>query len=336
MLQLNGVHVDVDVITKDADLELNNNDAGKTVEKLVKISEESSAEKSVDDDDKKVDSMDANNGKEDSPSTSADDKLLECDSKGDSEVKEASTELEEKSSSSCEESVASTADKITADSVSSSPMEKAEKSSCDGSSIDESSSEAGTVKTETEGHDDNAIADADVHATDAEQQNATDQTPDDQIEPEKTADSPKKSPSKKKSSSPKKRKNRSQKKEADYSQLVNYTLNISQRQRRYFLTMPRGRNASLPTPADDCEIFVSNIPINVLEQELIPLFEKFGKIFELRLMMAMRNPKRNAGFAFVRFCTDRSATEATEKLHNYEIVPGENRHFGVCLSIFYR
>lgn len=75
--------------------------------------------------------------------------------------------------------------------------------------------------------------------------------------------------------------------------------------------------------SDDCEIFCSNIPINVLEQELIPLFEKFGKIFELRLMMSMRNPKRNAGFAFVRYTTDQSAKEAAEKLNDYEIVPGK-------------
>lgn len=67
----------------------------------------------------------------------------------------------------------------------------------------------------------------------------------------------------------------------------------------------------------------SNMPINVLEEELIPLFEKFGKIFELRLMMSMRNPKRNAGFAFVRYTTDQSAKEAAEKLNNYEIVPGK-------------
>lgn len=137
-----------------------------------------------------------------------------------------------------------------------------------------------------------------------------------------------KSPRKKSSNKKRKNRTRSQKKEFDYSELTKYTVNVSQRQRRYFVLPARGRN--VPVPSDDCEIFCSNIPINVLEGELIPLFERYGKIWELRLMMSLRNPKRNAGFAFVRFTSNESANEATEKLENYEIVPG--KHLSVRLS----
>lgn len=134
------------------------------------------------------------------------------------------------------------------------------------------------------------------------------------------SESSKKSPRKK---SLKKRKNRSnsQKKEVDYSKYEKYTVSVSQRQRRYYLVGTRGFN--VPVPSDDCEIFCTNIPINVLEGELIPLFERYGKIWELRLMMSMRNPKRNAGFAFVRFTTAGAAADATQKLNNYEILPGK-------------
>lgn len=106
----------------------------------------------------------------------------------------------------------------------------------------------------------------------------------------------------------------------DYSKFNDYNVNVSPKQRRYFLET-RARNVEMP--ADNCEIFCSNIPINVLESELIPLFERFGKIWELRLLMAERNPNRNAGFAFVRFTTSEAATEAVTKLNDYQIVPGK-------------
>lgn len=105
-----------------------------------------------------------------------------------------------------------------------------------------------------------------------------------------------------------------------------YALNVTPRQRRYFLQVPRGYKI----PADDCEIFCTNIPINVLESELIPLFERYGKIYELRLLMSRRNRNRNAGFAFIRYTTSDGAAEATKKLNNYEILPG--KHLALRLS----
>jgi RNA recognition motif-containing protein len=44
-----------------------------------------------------------------------------------------------------------------------------------------------------------------------------------------------------------------------------------------------------PPPPPGCEIFVGKIPKEIYEDELIPLFEKVGKIWDLRLMMDSLN-----------------------------------------------
>lgn len=48
-----------------------------------------------------------------------------------------------------------------------------------------------------------------------------------------------------------------------------------------------------------------------------------GKIWSLRLLMSLQNPRRNAGFAFVRYTSPVSAQEAVKHLANYEILPGK-------------
>lgn len=124
--------------------------------------------------------------------------------------------------------------------------------------------------------------------------------------------------------SPKERTPRSQTlnhKMGNYKSLNKYMLSSTPRQRRYFLQLPRG--VGIKIPGDECEIFISNIPINIREGELIPLFERFGTIWELRLLMSQRNLNQNAGFAFVRFMTSDAASEATQKFDKYEILPGK-------------
>ena len=37
-----------------------------------------------------------------------------------------------------------------------------------------------------------------------------------------------------------------------------------------------------PAPGRGCEVYCGNIPNNLYEDELIPLFEKCGKIWDLR------------------------------------------------------
>lgn len=100
-----------------------------------------------------------------------------------------------------------------------------------------------------------------------------------------------------------------------------YGLFVSERQRKYYL---KGQKDSSKMPPDECEIFCSNIPCNVLESDLIPLFERYGTIWHLRLLMKANNPKRNAGYSFIRFMDANAAHEAAKNLNNYEIVPGKN------------
>lgn len=271
VLQVNGVAVDVGVITKDADFELNNNQSAEMAEKLMKIPEEEnlmekSLQLSVDEQEKNAqpcekNSMTADNGKE--IGKTSDDKPLE----GDLEVVPNATVVVEEKSDTCSSSSSS------ADSESSPTAENSDKSEKSEGSIEELASDTVTsAANDTKGHaeinvdavesttdadsDENATANADAEQPQQQQQqqNDTQQTAEKTDQTTKTENSPSKSPSKKKSS-PKKRKNRSrsQKKPFDYSQLVNYTLTVTQRSRRYFLNVPRGR--TVPTPSDDCEIF---------------------------------------------------------------------------------
>lgn len=43
-----------------------------------------------------------------------------------------------------------------------------------------------------------------------------------------------------------------------------------------------------PPPPKGCEVFVGHLPRNVFEDELVPLFEQIGPIYQLRLMMDFR------------------------------------------------
>lgn len=54
-----------------------------------------------------------------------------------------------------------------------------------------------------------------------------------------------------------------------------------------------------PAPPRGCEVFVGKIPRDMFEDELVPLFEKAGKIYEFRLMMEFSG--ENRGYAFVMY-----------------------------------
>ncbi|XP_041435364.1 RNA-binding protein 47 isoform X2 [Xenopus laevis] len=82
-------------------------------------------------------------------------------------------------------------------------------------------------------------------------------------------------------------------------------------------------------PPRGCEVFVGKIPRDVYEDELVPVFESAGRIFEMRLMMDFDG--KNRGYAFVMFTKKREAKQAVRELNNYEIRPG--RLLGVCCSV---
>eukprot|EP00794_Sanderia_malayensis_P017018 gene17018-18732_t len=84
-----------------------------------------------------------------------------------------------------------------------------------------------------------------------------------------------------------------------------------------------------PTPTRGSEVFVGKLPRDCFEDELVPVFETVGKIYEMRLMMDFNG--QNRGYAFVVFFTKRDAQKAVRTLNNHEIRKG--RLIGVCQSV---
>ncbi|KAM6972021.1 RNA-binding protein 47 isoform 2-T2 [Aplochiton taeniatus] len=83
------------------------------------------------------------------------------------------------------------------------------------------------------------------------------------------------------------------------------------------------------SPPRGCEIFVGKIPRDVYEDELVPVFESVGRIYEMRLMMDFDG--KNRGYAFVMYTQKHEAKRAVRELNNYEVRPG--RLLGVCCSV---
>ena len=74
---------------------------------------------------------------------------------------------------------------------------------------------------------------------------------------------------------------------------------------------------------------MGKVPRDCCEEELVQIFERAGKIFELRLMMNFTGSTR--GFLFVRYTNPEDAKRAVRELNNYEIRP--NKFLGVTLSV---
>ncbi|KAM6992825.1 heterogeneous nuclear ribonucleoprotein Q-like isoform 2-T2 [Tautogolabrus adspersus] len=110
---------------------------------------------------------------------------------------------------------------------------------------------------------------------------------------------------------------------------TNYTLDVTTGQRKYGGPPPESVYTGVQ-PTVGTEIFVGKIPRDLFEDELVPLFEKAGPIWDLRLMMDPLSGL-NRGYAFVTFCTKEAAQEAVKLCNNHEIRPG--KHIGVCISV---
>ncbi|XP_009304711.1 APOBEC1 complementation factor isoform X3 [Danio rerio] len=109
-------------------------------------------------------------------------------------------------------------------------------------------------------------------------------------------------------------------------QRTGYHIHQENGQRRYG-GPPPGWEGSPPERGS--EIFVGKLPRDLFEDELVPLCEKFGKIYEVRMMMDFNG--NNRGYAFVTFSTKQEAKNAMKQLNNYEIRNG--RLLGVCASV---
>lgn len=66
------------------------------------------------------------------------------------------------------------------------------------------------------------------------------------------------------------------------------------------------------------QVFVGKIPRDLYEDELVPLFEKAGPIWDLRLMMDPLSGQ-NRGYAFITFCGKEAAQEAVKLVCDKEI-----------------
>ncbi|XP_061403625.1 probable RNA-binding protein 46 [Lethenteron reissneri] len=84
-----------------------------------------------------------------------------------------------------------------------------------------------------------------------------------------------------------------------------------------------------PPPARGCEVFVARIPRDLYEDELLPVLEAVGQLYQLRLMMTYDG--ENRGYAFATFATRSQAADAVKRPHDLEIRPG--RRIAVCVSV---
>ncbi|XP_063604211.1 probable RNA-binding protein 46 isoform X1 [Penaeus indicus] len=82
-------------------------------------------------------------------------------------------------------------------------------------------------------------------------------------------------------------------------------------------------------PPKGCEVFIGKIPRDMFEDELVPVLERAGKLYEVRLMM--ETASTNRGYGFVQFTTREEAENALRSLNNHEVRP--NRFLGVMRSV---
>lgn len=106
---------------------------------------------------------------------------------------------------------------------------------------------------------------------------------------------------------------------------INYPIIQENGQRK--LGPPPDYRGEIPTKG--CEVFVGKIPRDLFEDEIFPVFEMIGPIYELRLMMDFDG--KNRGFCFVMFTERSHARQAISRLNNFEIRKG--RTLGVCSSV---
>lgn len=82
-------------------------------------------------------------------------------------------------------------------------------------------------------------------------------------------------------------------------------------------------------PPVHCEIFIKGIPNAMCEYDLLEIFQKWGRVFEFRLMVDFANDNR--GFGFVRYACEEDTLRALEILNLVFVQP--YKMLSVCRSL---
>uniref|UniRef100_A0A8C8SVR0 Dead end protein homolog 1 n=1 Tax=Pelusios castaneus TaxID=367368 RepID=A0A8C8SVR0_9SAUR len=73
-------------------------------------------------------------------------------------------------------------------------------------------------------------------------------------------------------------------------------------------------------PPSGSEVFIGKLPQDIYENQLIPLFQSVGKLYEFRLMMTFSG--LNRGFAYAKYSSRHNAQIAIAALNNFEVQKG--------------
>uniref|UniRef100_A0A914KWH2 RRM domain-containing protein n=1 Tax=Meloidogyne incognita TaxID=6306 RepID=A0A914KWH2_MELIC len=109
-----------------------------------------------------------------------------------------------------------------------------------------------------------------------------------------------------------------------------YQLEVTVGQRKYH--SPPGYEGPDPNQSGEggC-VYIGQIPKEIYEDTLVPLFEQAGQLYDLRIMMDPVLGK-SRGYGFLIFCKKADAIEAAKKFDGHEILPGKPLKVNVSVA----